>query len=135
MKKRADQITSFEDANLPNDPYIISGDFGDVVIQPKNKGNHTGFIGQNDPHIFLNLGHVILHPDNTKVNPSSDPKAVKKQKNGNHVVYEKYDFYETIDSPKKYSNQNMTMHVVVFFGNNNKNHTETYYQTPNGEKR
>ena len=122
------KIVSFEDANLPNEPYVfVDGCNNKIVIrgeiQEEKHSAHDSVI-LKDPQLYSNIGYAVCHFDEKKVTLREDNRVIKKFKFNNILP--------RIDHPAKETMKNMSLIIAVEYNENGNNHVVTYYDKPGG---
>lgn len=117
---------SFESANLPNQSYIFR-DSGNnpVIVRPPVPENHTPHGGfPQDPAIHQNVGYGIRNYDYKEI--------TERKTDGYTVTYEKYDIFESINHPNRFTMKGVSLVAAVWYGFNGENYVKTFYDKPGG---
>lgn len=127
--KRVDssKIVKFEDAKLPNEPYIfLDGYNNEIRIDKLNPEKHTPHdsVLLNDPAVYGNIGFAVKNATKIKRGSKENNKIIK--------VYRCDNFLDKIDHPAKYTKKNLAIEVAVEYKANNFNCVKTYYDIPGG---
>lgn len=123
----SDKVVTFEEAALPNMPYVFADGFGnDIVVREMIPSEHTehDYSILNDPLTFNNIGYAVRTANQTRPGRSDETGAVK--------VFKKDGLFDEIDHPGKAHLQNTSVVIAVKYGINGNNEVVTYYDKPKG---
>lgn len=121
------KVVPFEDASLPNEPYIFP-DKNNALIRiskliPEKHTPHNSIL-LNDPSVYSNVGFAVRNADVIWTSYSDESVVIKVSRCNN--------FLQKIDHPAKATMENLALEIAVEYKKNGYNSVKTYYDVPGG---